>query len=573
MIVIDFKDTACRHCYKCVRYCGVKAIRVVNGQARIIQEHCINCGHCLKVCPQHAKVYASDIERIKGYMRQGDKIVISLAPSYAGILEYETKGQVVDALMKLGFSEVRETAEGAAIVTKEYKRLVKEEKMENIITTCCPSVNDMIEKYYPDCAKYMAPVVSPMIAHGRYIKELYGKDCKVVFLGPCIAKKKEAVGDERVFGAIDAVMTFEELLDWLSEENIRIRDCEEKPFGNPCPEINRLYPISSGVIRSVMLWKEKDYYNTVFVDGIENCKGVLESVQKGELHHCFIEVNICEGGCVTGPASARWDTSYAKAITRIQKGIEKKNADEIINKELPDVKRDFGGREMGIKYPTEEDIVKIMRAMDKYSKKDELNCGACGYDSCREKAIAVYQGKASVETCMPYALMRAESKSNLVMDLVPDMLYIVDKNMKIKEANKAGLELLGVGREEALHRYIFEFFEESDIEEVFRTKESIINKKVELENGRIIAEETVVYDEGTGWMFLMFHDISRRERRKELHYKFKLDTLEMAEKVIEKQMMVAQEIAGLLGETTAETKVTLLKLRESALSDEEEWHV
>lgn len=572
MIVIDFKDTACRHCYKCVRYCGVKAIRVENGQARIMQDHCINCGHCLEVCPQHAKVYATDMERIKGFMRQGNKIVISLAPSYAGILEYNTKGQVVDALLKLGFSEVRETAEGAAIVTKEYRRLVKEEKMENIVTTCCPSVNDMIEKYYPDCAKYMAPVVSPMIAHGRYIKELYGSDCKVVFLGPCIAKKKEAVGDDRVFGAIDAVMTFEELIEWLNDANIKITDCEDKPFANPCPELNRIYPISSGVIRSVMLWKENDYYDTVFVDGMENCKGVLESLNKGELQHCFIEVNICEGGCVTGPASASWNTSYAKAISRIQRGVAKKNADEITNQKLPDVKKEFGNRAMDIKYPTEKEITEIMRQMDKYSSKDELNCGACGYDTCREKAIAVYQGKASAETCMPYALMRAESMSNLVMDLIPNMIYLVDKDLKILECNKAGLDFLGVGREEALDRYLFEFVEAEDVEEVVLTKEDIKLKKVSLDGGKIIAEETIVYVHDTDNVFVMFRDISTREKRKELHYNFRLETLEMAQKVIEKQMMVAQEIAGLLGETTAETKVTLTKLRDSALNDEEAWN-
>ncbi|MEE1085560.1 MAG: [Fe-Fe] hydrogenase large subunit C-terminal domain-containing protein [Schaedlerella sp.] len=572
MIVIDFKDTACRHCYKCVRYCGVNAIRVENGQARIIQDHCINCGHCLEVCPQHAKVYATDMERIKGYMRQGYKTVVSLAPSYSGILKYETKGQIVDALMKLGFSEVRETAEGAAIVTEEYKRLVREEKMENIITTCCPSVNDMIEKYYPDCSKYMAPVVSPMIAHGRYIKELYGNDCKVVFLGPCIAKKKEAVGDERVFGAVDAVMTFEELIKWLREENIDICECDDKEFGNPCPEINRLYPISSGVIRSVMLMKESDHYNTVFVDGINNCKGVLESLQNGELQNCFIEVNICEGGCVTGPASASWNTTYAKAITRIQKGIEKKHAVKIMNKEFPELKKDFGNRELNIKYPTEEEIVEILKAMDKHSIKDELNCGACGYDTCREKAIAVYQGKASVETCMPYALMRAETMSNLVMDLVPDMIYLVDKDLHIQECNKAGLDFLGVSREEALDRYLFEFIETQDVEEVLLTQEDVKLKKVSLSGGKMIAEETIVYVPDTENAFVMFRDISTREKRKELHYNFRLETLEMAQKVIEKQMMVAQEIAGLLGETTAETKVTLTKLRDSALNDEEAWN-
>lgn len=170
MKVIDFQDANCRHCYKCVRNCSVKAISVRNEQAHIIREACIHCGHCLEVCPQNAKTFASDMERVKGYLRQGMKTVISIAPSYLGVLEYKNPGQVVDALLKLGFFEVRETAEGAALVTREYQKLLEEGAMKNLITTCCPSVNDLIEKYYPSLTKYMTPVVSPMIAHGRLIK-------------------------------------------------------------------------------------------------------------------------------------------------------------------------------------------------------------------------------------------------------------------------------------------------------------------------------------------------------------------------------------------------------------------
>ena len=226
MKVIDFKDAKCRHCYKCVRHCQVKAITVQQEQARILTDHCINCGKCMEICPQNAKTFASDMERVKGFLRQGLRTVISIAPSYIGVLDFDRPGQVVDALLKLGFAEVRETAEGAAMVTREYQRIIRENKMPNIITTCCPSVNDLIEKYYPECAPLMAPVVSPMVAHGRYIKKLYGDDVKVVFLGPCIAKKQEAIGDERVAGAIDAILTFEELAIWLDESKIRIFDCE-----------------------------------------------------------------------------------------------------------------------------------------------------------------------------------------------------------------------------------------------------------------------------------------------------------------------------------------------------------
>ena len=191
MKIIDFKKASCKHCYKCVRSCSVKAIRVKNAQAEIMKEYCILCGKCLEVCPQNAKTFVSDLEQVKSYIRSGQKVVVSIAPSYLGIMDYKMPGQVVDGLMRLGFTAVRETAEGAALVTEEYARILEAGQMDNVITTCCPSVNDLIEKYYPSLVPFMAPVVSPMVANGRLIKEIYGADTRVVFLGPCIAKKRK----------------------------------------------------------------------------------------------------------------------------------------------------------------------------------------------------------------------------------------------------------------------------------------------------------------------------------------------------------------------------------------------
>ena len=569
MRVIDFKDAKCRHCYKCVRHCAVKAISVRDEQARIMVDHCINCGRCLEVCPQNAKTFASDLDRVKGYLRRGCRTVISIAPSYAGVLEFDRPGQVFDALQRLGFAEVRETAEGAALVTNEYKKLVREGKMPNIITTCCPSVNDLIEKYYPDCANLMAPVVSPMIAHGRYIKKIYGSDAKVVFLGPCIAKKQEAEGDDRVTGAVDAILTFEELALWLKEEGIDLRSCEEKPMGNPDPRINRLYPVSGGVIQSVITEEEADGYHKVFVDGLENCMEMLECLRRGELDHCFIEANVCEGGCAKGPASAHWNTSYVKTKVKIENGVSYKAARDLPDMGKEELAKKFGNRGLDDRMPTEEQIRRILMSTGKYSKEDELNCGACGYSTCREKAVAVFRGKAEVTMCMPYALTRAESMSNVVMDMTPNMIFIIGNDMRILDCNKKGQELLGVGHDEAVQRYIFEFIEEEDIETALLTREPVFHKKIRLNQGRIVAEETIVYIADLDAVLVLFQDVTREEKIKEQHYNLKVETVEMAQKVIEKQMMVAQEIAGLLGETTAETKVTLTKLRDSILNEEE----
>ena len=290
MKVIDFKNASCKHCYKCVRSCSVKAIRVIHAQAQIMNEYCVLCGHCLEICPQNAKTFASDMEAVKNYLKRGETVIASIAPSYLGILEYDHPGQVVGALKKLGFAQVRETAEGAAYVTAAYTGLLQEGKMDNMITTCCPSVNDLIEKYYPSLVTMMAPVVSPMVAHGMLIRRLYGDRVRVVFIGPCIAKKEEAEFDVRTRGYVDAVINFDELEQWLGEENIDIRQCAVEKMDNPDPKINRLYPVQNGVISSVLANYEKKEgvlgdgpggYRRIFVDGIQSVSYThLENIQK-----------------------------------------------------------------------------------------------------------------------------------------------------------------------------------------------------------------------------------------------------------------------------------------------------
>lgn len=570
MRVIDFKDARCRHCYKCVRNCEVKAISVEHEQAHIMKDHCINCGHCLEVCPQNAKTFASDMDRVKGYLRQGMKVIISIAPSYLGILEYDTPGQVVDALKKLGFCEVRETAEGAALVTKEYGRLLREGQMENIISTCCPSVNDLIEKYYPSLVSQMAPVVSPMVAHGRLIKSIYGEDVKVVFLGPCIAKKEEAIGDERVKGVIDAILTFEEITRWWEAEGIDIHQCEDQPMGNPSPKVNQLYPISGGVIQSVLAGTAGDRYYKVPIDGLKNCMELFEELEKGGIQGCFFEANVCEGGCIKGPASDKWQQSLVRAKMDIEKQVKHREEASEIDGSALDLHKVFTDRHVVDRQPTDQEMQEVLHAMGKYTREDELNCGACGYATCRAKATAVFQKKAEIGMCLPYALAQAESMSNIVMDVTPSMIMIIDKEMRIRECNKKAMEMLGVSREEALERYIFEFIDDKDIAEVLATKQQIIHKKMSLDTVKLKVVETVIYIDSLESVLVTYQDITKEEKAKEQHYNLKIETVEMAQKVIDKQMMVAQEIAGLLGETTAETKVTLSRLRDSILFEEEE---
>lgn len=567
MNIIDFKNASCKHCYKCVRTCSVKAIRVKNAQAQIMTDYCVLCGHCLEVCPQNAKTFASDLEMVKAYLAAGKKVALSIAPSYLGIFDYDRPGQVICALKKLGFTYVRETAEGAALVTDAYQKLMDEGQMENIITTCCPSVNDLVEKYYPELIGDMAPVVSPMIAHGMLMKKLYGDDVKLVFAGPCVAKKEEAREDERTEGYIDAVITFAELEDWFKEAGIDVFACEEMPVDNPDPKINRLYPVRKGVMTSVDTGHGTGGYTMFDIDGMENCRELFEEMKEGRLKHCFIEANMCEGGCIKGPAINKLKISRFESTIEIEKQVQHQPASLLEEAVTLDLHKVFYSRMLRDDLPTEEQIRRILKATGKNNKDEELNCGACGYPSCREKAIAVFQGKAEQEMCLPYAYETANSMSNVVMETTPNMILIVDDQLKIMEMNKKAEEVFGVDRETAIKTmYVFELFDASDFESVLNRHTPIYRKKIYLEAYQMTVLETIVYVASLDAALAIFQDVTADEKEMQKQMETKMEVVDIAQEVIEKQMMVAQEIAGLLGETTAETKAILTKLRGLVLS-------
>ena len=576
MAIIDFKATKCKHCYKCVRNCEVKAIMIKDERAEIMPDKCILCGKCMQVCPQSAKTLVSDLDIVKGYIANNIPTVVSIAPSYMGLLKYKSIGQINAALRKLGFTDVRETSEGAAMVTAEYARLLEEGKMETIITTCCPSVNDLIAIYYPQLIPYMAPVVSPMIAHGKMLKEELGKNVKVVFLGPCIAKKKEA-GDVRHDSCIDAVLNFNDINRWLKEEEITIEDCEDIPFRHLDPRVNRLYPVTNGVVNSVLATEEKrDGYRKFYVHGARNCIDLCESMVRGEIKGCFIEMNMCSGGCIKGPTVEDESISRFKVKLDMEETIEKDPAEKSEVEEIISrisFQKLFMDRSPREAMPTEAQIQDILKKTGKTKPEDELNCGACGYSTCREKAIAVFQKKAELGMCIPFMHEKAESLSNLVMETSPNIVLIVDKDMKVLEYSAVGEKYFGKTRQEALTMYLYEFIDPSDFQWVYDSHQNIHGKKVTYSEYNFSMLQNIVYIEKEDVVLATFIDITKEEELAKQEYEKKLETIDLAQRVIHKQMMVAQEIAGLLGETTAETKTTLTKLCRSLLDEGSESEV
>lgn len=562
MSIIGLLKANCKHCYKCLKECPVKSIKVLDGQAKIIEKSCVLCGRCLLVCPQHAKTVHSDLGMVREWVESGEKVAVSLAPAFTGSFDGTGK-QMVSALLKLGFDKVSETALGAAYVSTEFVRLVREKKMEHIITSCCPVVNDYIEKHHPDMIPYLAPVVSPMVAHGTLLHQQLGADTKVVFIGPCIAKKAEAM-DIRHPNAIDAVLTFDDLSAWFAQAGVNPADMEETPFFNADPSIARMYPVPGGVNDTVkyLLGPDRpDYYNFLDVTGLTNCGELFDAIRHGDMQHCFIELNACVGGCTGGPARA--DSAHSRFESRLRVSDRSKRS----SREFPQtplsltLRKGFTDRSEREEIPSEAVIRAILQKTGKETPEQELNCGMCGYPSCRDKAIAVFQGKAELNMCIPYMRERAESMANFVLAASPNITLIVDQDLNITEFNAAAEKKFGLSRREALQKCVFEIMDCSDFQFVLENHQNIADKRVTLQEYGMTALVSIVYIPENDMAMGIFKDITADVSREEALYKVRVDTIDMAQRVIDKQMAVAQQIASLLGETTAETKVTLTKLK------------
>ncbi|MGF7399913.1 [Fe-Fe] hydrogenase large subunit C-terminal domain-containing protein [Thermoanaerobacterium thermosaccharolyticum] len=568
MSVINFKKANCRNCYKCIRYCPVKAIKVNNEQAEIVDYMCIACGRCLNVCPQNAKTVRSDIEKVKAFIKKGDKVVFTIAPSYPALVGSGRAFKFLNALKSLGAEMIIETSVGAMFISKEYERYYNDLKYDNLITTSCPSINYLIEKYYPDLINCLVPVVSPMIAVGRVVKKIYGNEIKVVFIGPCLAKKVE-MNDFSCEDAIDAVLTFEEIIEWLDGDGINIDDSREEftdcvdtmmPF--------KLYPIEGKTIDCMDV--DLNLRKVVSVSSIDNVKDLLNDIRSGNLHGYWIEANACDGGCINGPAFGR---SNSGVVKRKEEVINYSNTkanfiSDISN--MIDCSADFTRKFINLsdkwKMPSENEIKNILSKIGKFTKEDELNCGACGYDTCREKAIAVFNGMAEPYMCLPYMRGRAETLSNIIISSTPNAIIAVNNEYEIQDMNRAFEKMFLVNSTMVKNENLSLIFDISDFKDVIENKKSIFNKKVSFKNYGIIALESIYYLEEYKIAIGIFTDITKMEKQKEAFSKVKRENYQLAQQVIDKQMKVAQEIASLLGETTAETKVILTRMKDMLLN-------
>ena len=550
---LTLKKSNCKNCYKCIRHCPVKAIRFSGNQAHIISDECILCGQCFVVCPQNAKEIVDEREKVKVLLQGEEPVVVSLAPSF--IANYEGVGieSMRRALKKLGFYDVEETAIGATIVKKEYERMLREEDRDIVISSCCHSINLLIQKYFPSLLGYLADVVSPMQAHCLDIKKRI-PNAKTVFIGPCVAKKDEAQSYKDI---VDAVLTFEELTKWLEEEQVELeQEIDSEEYSRA-----RFFPTTGGVLKTM----EKDYlrYNYIALDGVEKCIVALKDIEKGNVHKCVIEMSACAGSCSGGPVMEKNNFfSPVKNYGTIADYAGKKDF-VVTQPEVYGLKKTFGYMKREENIPTEEEIRIVLQQMGKFQKSQELNCGSCGYNTCREKAIAIYQGKAEISMCLPYLKEKAESFSDTIVKNTPNGIIVLNEKLEVQQINNTARKIFNIRyATDVLGDPVERILDPEIFVNVLEGGYNLRNKREFLAEYQCYVEQSVIYDQDSHLLIYLMRDVTEEETAREKKESISRQTMEVADKVVEKQMRIVQEIASLLGETAAETKIALTKLKE-----------
>ena len=551
---LTLKKSNCKNCYKCIRHCPVKAIRFSGNQAHIIGNECILCGQCFVVCPQEAKQIVDETEKVKVFLQGNDPVIVSLAPSFVANYEGVGINAMRKALKQLGFHDVEETAVGATIVKTEYERMLRDEVRDVIISSCCHSINLLIQKHYPQALEYLADVVSPMQAHCKDIKSRY-PNAKTVFIGPCVAKKDEA---EYYDGIVDAALTFEELTEWLSAEHITL----EKELDHDEHSRARFFPTTGGVLKTMA--QDAEGYTYLALDGVDNCIAALKDIINGKVHKCFIEMSACVGSCVGGPVMEKYHrTSAVKDYIAIAEYAGKEDF-EVSQPKAIDLKKSFGHIEQRLQMPSDIEIQNILRQMGKFKPSQELNCGSCGYNTCREKAIAIIQGKAEISMCLPYLKDKAESFSDTIVNKTPNGLIVLNENLEVQQINAAAMNLMNIrSASDVLGDQVIRILDPTVFMNVLSTGRDVRDERVYLAEYKRFVEQTVVYDKDSRLLIAIMRDITEEENEHQRRESLSRQTIEVADRVVDKQMRIVQEIASLLGETAAETKIALTKLKES----------
>ena len=437
MLVYTIKEL-CRTCYTCVRECPAKAIRIVGGQAEVIDERCIACGNCTKVCSQGAKVFLNTTDRVIKLLETESRVAAIIAPSFPAEFFDIPDHLVLTGMIKaLGFKYVAEVSFGADLVADRYKKLVSESK-NFYISSDCPSIVNYVKFYHPALVDNLAPIVSPMVAMSRVVREKYGKDIKIVFIGPCIAKKAES-------NEIDEAITFTELRDMLADRGITTQTANPVDFDQPVGGRGAIFPVARGLLQTAKISDNAITGNMIAAEGRIDFQGALKEFEAGLISKQHMELLCCEG-CIMGPGLSKNGKQYnRRALVSSYANSKMQNIDSVNWQKSFE---EFAELDLSVRHKAEDrrietlnenDVNDILVKMGKKTKKDQLDCGACGYESCVEHAIAIKKGLAEVEMCLPYTIEKLHKS-------VKDLALSNEKLSSMKQALKQSEKLAHMGQ-------------------------------------------------------------------------------------------------------------------------------
>lgn len=566
--ILRFKKANCKNCYKCVRNCPVKAIRVINHQAQIIEDQCILCEKCTLVCPQNAKEEWDMIPNIQDFLQKGGKLLASLHPAYLAEFGSGSLRVLTEALKKLGISRVFEASEGAFLMKTQYEQVLKERNRQmSTISSNCPVIVQLIEKKYPDLIPNLAPVLSMMQSHAKYLKQKY-PNAEIVSFAPCISGLAEMRETENY---IDYVITFNELRDWLKTENITVA-------GADTPDdiyLSRITAISGGLACAIRPLEGQRFLPAY---GLENCKRILTELQAGEYKDYFLDLSACSNGCIGGPSFQRERKGLLYSMAAVQnasldKGVPNYGMDHTIP-DPPGLHRTFGSfilrQETAV---PEEEIQKILARMGKNVPSDELNCGACGYNTCREKAAAVIQGKAEISMCVPFMRERQESYSNKIINAMPGLLVTVDYRLDVVHINRAAKDLFDpLHNKKIIGEPVLEIMDDYALVSMISFDKNMSHDQIFLKESQKYLDRVMTNDRKNQLILCVMKDITKEIQEKRQIQKAQADAAAMADKLVAEQLKIVHQIASLLGETAADTKVAVEELKRTILQENEKKH-
>lgn len=544
----------CRDCYKCLRHCPVHAIGIKDGQAYVDDSRCILCGNCVKNCPQQAKTYRNDIGMVKKLL-ETNKVVATIAPSFAASYTDWRTMRLASALRKLGFEKVFETSEGAPLSAKMAKKELANSKTGGAYTAC-PAVVNYVEKYKPEKLGWLLDVASPMIVHGRLIKDKYGDDIKVIFIGPCVAKKGEMLRKDNV-GAIDGVLTFEELNLWLEEEKIDLKECAESGFDSVGNQpLSRFYPLPGAMAKAAGLDEKKgDFIST---SGAENVINLFDC-DFGDRKICG-EPLFCSEGCINGPCMSADNNIFERRMNLLKYSGAQEEANI---PQIPEI--DFASKYQSDEVDntngiTEVAIQEIYKNTGKLDKSHQLNCGACGYPTCRDMAIAVINEQAEEEMCIPFMRRMAQARGELLMDTMPNGVVIVDDKLTIISINAAFRKSFMCG-DVVIGKEISYLLPSNDFEKLLSGKAKIIDNIIE--SYKRVYHQILYPLPQEGKFVGIYSDITAHKLSEKKLETIKLETTKQAKMLLDNQLEMAKQMAGFLGKCTAKSEEIVERLMSS----------